>query len=129
LVEIDFFGTRPVDTNIPQSRVLNQPRLRVAYFQLEKGDFKLVAGQDKIIISPLDPVSLSHVAVPLGFAAGDLFGWLPQVRVDYTHKFASTTALFQFAVLRPSFSDPRLASTGTQTNTGDLPAVGTSLDS
>jgi hypothetical protein len=128
LVEIDFFGTRPVDTNIPQSRVLNQPRLRVAYFQLEKGDFKLVAGQDKIIISPLDPVSLSHVAVPLGFAAGDLFGWLPQVRVDYTHKFASTTALFQFGVLRPSFSDPRLASSGTQTNTGDLPAVGTSLD-
>ncbi len=119
LVEIDFFGTRPVDTNIPQSRVLNQPRLRVAYFQLEKGGFKLVAGQDKIIISPLDPVSLSHVAVPLGFAAGDLFGWLPQVRVDYTHKFESTTALFQVGVLRPSFADPRL---------GDQPAAGTSLD-
>jgi hypothetical protein len=118
-VEMDFFGTRPVDTNLPQDRVLNQPRLRVAFFQLQKGDFKLVAGQDKIIISPLDPVSLSHVAIPLGYSAGDLFGWLPQVRVDYNHKFGNTGTLFQFGVLRPTFGDARLA---------DQPAPSTSLD-
>ncbi|PYU31277.1 MAG: hypothetical protein DMG31_12425 [Acidobacteria bacterium] len=118
-VEIDFFGTRPIDTNLPQNRVLNQPRLRLAFFQLQKGDFKLVAGQDKIIISPLDPVSLSHVAVPLGYSAGDLFGWLPQVRVDYNHKFGDTGTLFQFGVLRPAFGDPRL---------GDEPAASVALD-
>jgi hypothetical protein len=122
LVEFDFFGTRPVDpTTVPQSRVLNQPRLRLAYFQIQKGDWKFVAGQDKIIISPLDPVSLSHVAVPLGYSAGDLFGWLPQVRVDFSHKFSSeTTTLFQFGVLRPSFADARF---------GDQPTAGTSIDS
>ncbi len=119
-VEIDFFGTRPIDTNLPQNRVLNQPRLRLAFFQLQKGDFKLVAGQDKIIISPLDPVSLSHVAVPLGYSAGDLFGWLPQVRVDYNHKFGDTGTLFQFGVLRPAFGDPRLL---------DEPATSVALDS
>ncbi len=119
-VEIDFFGTRPIDTNLPQNRVLNQPRLRLAFFQLQKGDFKLVAGQDKIIISPLDPVSLSHVAVPLGYSAGDLFGWLPQVRVDYNHKFGDTGTLFQFGVLRPAFGDPRLL---------DEPAASVALDS
>src|SRR2546428_12263787 len=118
-VEIDFFGTRPIDTNLPQNRVLNQPRLRLAFFQLQKGDFKLVAGQDKIIISPLDPVSLSHVAVPLGYSAGDLFGWLPQVRVDYNHKFGDTGTLFQFGVLRPAFGDPRL---------GDVPAARVAVD-
>ena len=118
-VEIDFFGTRPIDGDLPQDRVLNQPRLRVAFFELQKGDFKLVAGQDKIIISPLDPVSLSHVAVPLGYSAGDLFGWLPQVRVDYNHKFGNTGTLFQFGVLRPAFGDPRL---------GDEPAASVSLD-
>ena len=118
-VEIDFFGTRPIDTNLPQNRVLNQPRLRLAFFQLQKGDFKLVAGQDKIIISPLDPVSLSHVAVPLGYSAGDLFGWLPQVRVDYNHKFGDTGTLFQFGVLRPAFGDPRLL---------DEPAASVALD-
>ena len=119
-VEIDFFGTRPIDTNLPQNRVLNQPRLRLAFFQLQKGDFKLVAGQDKIIISPLDPVSLSHVAVPLGYSAGDLFGWLPQVRVDYNHKFGDTGTLFQFGVLRPAFGDQRLL---------DEPAASVALDS
>jgi hypothetical protein len=100
--------------------VLNQPRLRLAFFQLQKGDFKLVAGQDKIIISPLDPVSLSHVAVPLGYSAGDLFGWLPQVRIDYNHKFGNTGTLVQFGVLRPAFGDARLA---------DQPVASTSFDS
>ena len=119
LVEFDFFGTRPVDSFVPQSRVLNQPRLRLAYFQIQKGDFKIVAGQDKMILAPLDPISLSHVAVPLGYTAGDLFAWLPQVRLDLTHKFGETTTLFQVGVLRPSFQDPRLA---------DQPAVGTSVD-
>ena len=114
-VEFDFFGTTPVDTDIPEDRVLNQPRLRKAFIQLQKGGFKLVAGQDNIIISPLDPISLSHVAYPLGFSAGDLFGWLPQVRVDYAHKWAhSTSTLFQFGVLRPAFGDARL---------GDQPPV------
>jgi hypothetical protein len=82
-VEFDFFGTTPADADLPEDRVLNQPRLRKAFFRLRRGNFDLVAGQDNIIISPLDPVSLSHVAVPLGYSAGDLFGWLPQVRVDY----------------------------------------------
>lgn len=107
-VEFDFFGTRPIDADLPQDRVLNQPRLRMAFFQLQKGDFKIVAGQDRIIISPLDPVSLSHVAIPLGYSAGDLFGWLPQVRFDYNHKFGNTSALFQVGILRPAFGDPRL---------------------
>jgi hypothetical protein len=118
-VEVDFFGTRSIDADLPQNRVLNQPRLRLAFLQLQKGDFKIVAGQDKIIISPLDPVSLSHVGVPLGYSAGDLFGWLPQVRIDYNHKFGNTSALFQLGVLRPAFGDPRLS---------DEPGASTSLD-
>jgi hypothetical protein len=117
-VEIDFFGTTPIDADLPEDRVLNQPRLRKAFFRLRKGDFDLVAGQDNIIISPLDPVSLSHVAVPLGYAAGDLFGWLPQVRVDYNHSFGKTGTLFQFGLLRPSFGDPRL---------GDQPTSGLTI--
>lgn len=119
-LEFDFFGSRPVDTLNPQSRVFNQPRLRFAYFQLTKGDIKITAGQDKAILAPLDPVSLSHVAIPLGATAGNLWAWLPQVRLDATHKIGNGSLLFQGGVLRPSFADPRF---------GDLPAVGTSLDS
>jgi hypothetical protein len=114
LAEFDFFGTTPVDTLLPQDRVLNQPRLRKAYFQLQKGHFKLILGQDDILISPMDPISLSHVAYPLGYSAGDLFGWLPQARVEYDHGFGNTTMLLQFGLLRPAFGDARL---------GDQPPV------
>jgi hypothetical protein len=119
-VEFDFFGTRPADANLPQGRVFDQPRLRVAYFELTKGTWKFVAGQDKVIIAPLDPISFSHVAIPLGATAGDLWGWLPQVRVEKTQELSEkTTALFQFGVLRPEFGDPRL---------GDTTPSGVSLD-
>ena len=119
-VELDFFGVRPSDTFQPGSRVFNQPRLRLAYFQIEKGMWKVTAGQDRAIIAPLDPVSLSHVAVPLAATAGNLWGWLPQVRLDHTHKFGRTATLLQFGVLRPQFGDPALR---------DLPAPGTAVDS
>jgi hypothetical protein len=110
LAEMDFFGSRPIDPTLqPQDRVLNQPRLRRAYLQLDKGTWKIVAGQDKMIIAPLDPISLSHVAIPLGASAGDLWAWLPQVRVENREKFGNTTTLFQAGVLRPSFGDPRLS--------------------
>ena len=109
LVEIDFFGSRPVDPTFqPQDRVFNQPRLRRAYLQLDKGSWRIVAGQDKAILAPLDPISLSHVAIPLGATAGDLWAWLPQVRVENRHKFGGTTLLVQGGFLRPSFGDSRL---------------------
>ena len=109
-LEFDFFGTRPSDGTLTTGRVLNQPRLRFAYFQFGKNDWKITAGQDKAILAPLDPVSLSHVAIPLGSTAGNLWAWLPQVRFDYNKKFGETSAVFQFGVLRPQFADPRLES-------------------
>jgi hypothetical protein len=126
LVEIDFFGSRPVDQTLqPQNRVFNQPRLRRAYLQLDKGDWRIVAGQDKAILAPLDPISLSHVAIPLGATAGNLWAWLPQVRVENRHKFGKTTLLIQGGILRPSFGDFRLSDQGPAT-TG---LGGTAVDS
>jgi hypothetical protein len=108
LVEMDFFGARTLDNNLPENRLFNQPRLRMAYFQLEHKNLRFVFGQDKMIISPLDPVSLSHVGVPLGATAGDLWGWFPQARVDYSTKMGKTGLLAQFGVLRPQFGDAKL---------------------
>jgi hypothetical protein len=124
LVEMDFFGSRPSDTVSPGNRVFDQPRLRLAYVQMEKGSWKIVAGQDKMILSPLDPISLSHVAAPLGATAGDLWAWLPQVRADWSHKAGSTGLLFQAGVLRPQFGDPRLSDTVTAGTAVDVGSSG-----
>jgi hypothetical protein len=126
LVEIDFFGSRPNDPGFqPQNRVFNQPRLRRAYLQLDKGSWRIVAGQDKAILAPLDPISLSHVAIPLGATAGDLWAWLPQVRVENRHKFGKTTLLVQGGILRPSFGDSRLTDQAGLTGT----SAGSAVDS
>jgi hypothetical protein len=121
LIEIDFFGTRPSDGLLPENRVFNQPRLRMGYFQLEHQSWKIVFGQDKMILAPLDPVSLSHVGVPLGATAGDLWGWFPQVRVDWNHKIGNTGLLVQAGILRPQFGDPRI-------DTAAIPAGGSVFD-
>ena len=124
LVEIDFFGSRPNDSSLQtQNRVFNQPRLRRAYLQLDKGDWRIVAGQDKAILAPLDPISLSHVAIPLGATAGNLWAWLPQVRAENRHKFGKSTLLIQGGILRPSFGDNRLADQAGLTGTSAGSAV------
>src|ERR1035437_3473590 len=93
LFEMDFFGARTQDTFSPGNRVFNQPRVRLGYFQLEHRNLKFVFGQDKMILAPLDPVSLSHVGVPLGATAGDLWGWFPQARMDWSSKMGNTGLL------------------------------------
>lgn len=124
LVEMDFFGARTQDTFSPENRVFNQPRLRLAYFQLEHKSLKFVFGQDKMILAPLDPVSLSHVGVPLGSTAGDLWGWFPQARVDWSSKIGNTGLLAQFGVLRPQFGDTKLEAQPTSGSVIDLGSSG-----
>ena len=124
LFEIDFFGARTADTFSPQNRVFNQPRIRLGYFQLEHRNFKFVFGQDKMILAPLDPVSLSHVGVPLGATAGDLWGWFPQARMDWSSKLGSTGLLVQLGILRPQFGDTRLEAAPASGSVIDLGSSG-----
>ena len=124
LFEIDFFGARTADTFSPQNRVFNQPRIRMGYFQLEHRNLKFVFGQDKMILAPLDPVSLSHVGVPLGATAGDLWGWFPQARMDWTSKLGSTGLLVQLGILRPQFGDTRLETAPASGSVIDLGSSG-----
>ena len=124
LFEIDFFGARTADTFSPENRVFNQPRVRLGYFQLEHRNLKFVFGQDKMILAPLDPISLSHVGVPLGASAGDLWGWFPQARMDWTSKLGSTGLLVQLGILRPQFGDTRLETAPASGSVIDLGSSG-----
>jgi len=124
LFEMDFFGSRTADTFSPENRVFNQPRVRLGYFQLEHNGLKFVFGQDKMILAPLDPISLSHVGVPLGATAGDLWGWFPQARMDWSSKMKKVGLLVQLGVLRPQFGDTRLEAAPASGSVIDLASSG-----
>ena len=60
-------------------------RLRIASMRMEWKNTAIVAGQDNAFISPLSPTSFASLAVPALGYAGNLWGWIPQVRVE--HRF------------------------------------------
>ena len=60
-------------------------RLRTAYARMDWENTSLVVGQDNLFLSPLSPTSFASLAVPAFNYAGNLWGWIPQVRVE--HRF------------------------------------------
>lgn len=76
-VEMDLFA---VDANgaFPS---FPQPRLRTARAFLRLSRSELMIGSDTPLISDLDPVSTAALGIPEFSTAGNLWNWLPQVRV------------------------------------------------
>lgn len=60
-------------------------RLRIASMRLDWKRTSVVVGQDSLFLSPLSPTSFASLAVPSFGYAGNLWGWIPQVRVE--HRF------------------------------------------
>lgn len=75
--EVDFFGGGGGDA----SPLFPPPRLRTARGFLKWAHTELMVGADTPLISDLDPISLSAIAVPNFSTAGNLWNWLPQIRV------------------------------------------------
>jgi len=81
-VQVDFSGGF---TNTSDGVNLGLVRLRVASLRMDWKNTSIVAGQDDAFVSPLAPTSFASLAVPAFGYAGNLWGWIPQVRVD--HRF------------------------------------------
>ncbi len=78
--ELDFFGG--VSTTPGDRRLFPEPRLRVARAEIRWARTSLFVGSETPLISDLSPISVAAVGVS-GFAtAGNLWNWLPQVRVS-----------------------------------------------
>jgi len=60
-------------------------RLRTATMHMDWSRTSVVAGQDNIFFSPLSPTSFASLIVPAFGYAGNLWAWVPQVRVE--HRF------------------------------------------
>ena len=98
---IDLFGAAQSNP----ARSFPQLRLRTARAILDWDKAQVLAGQDDPLFMGLNPVSLAAVGTPAFVAAGNLWLWLPQLRVGAELGEALRVGL-QAAVLAPVSGEP-----------------------
>lgn len=81
-IEFDFAGGFP---STPNGVNFGIARMRTASLRLDWNNTSIIAGQDSLFFSPLSPTSFASLATPAFAYAGNLWGWIPQVRVE--HRF------------------------------------------
>lgn len=97
-------GTLYADFFAGTGNSLNQLlRVRVASIQVDWKNFTIMAGQEKPLIAPREPTSLAQVGVSPLTAAGNLWRWLPQARIERRVSFTRSSGLHAaIAVLQTS---------------------------
>lgn len=86
-VHMDFAGGFP---STPNGVVFGIARLRTASARFDWANTSVIAGQDSLFISPLSPTSFASLATPAFAYAGNLWGWIPQVRVEHRFDLSDT---------------------------------------
>jgi hypothetical protein len=81
-LQVDFSGGF---TSTANGNNLGLIRMRIATMRMDWEKTSLVVGQDNLFLSPLSPTSFASLAVPALAYAGNLWGWIPQVRAE--HRF------------------------------------------
>lgn len=77
-------------------------RLRTGTMHLDWKNTSIVAGQDSIFFSPGSPTSFASLAVPALSYSGNLWGWIPQLRVEHRVPLGEDSNLiFQGGILDP----------------------------
>jgi hypothetical protein len=84
-LQFDFSGGFPNTFNGVNFGLV---RLRIASMRMDWEHTSIVAGQDNAFVSPLSPTSFASLAVPALGYAGNLWGWIPQVRVEHRFDFS-----------------------------------------
>jgi hypothetical protein len=82
-------------------------RLRTGTMRLDWTHTSIVAGQDGLFFSPNSPTSFASLAVPAFSYAGNLWSWVPQVRVE--HRFTlgeDSNLLVQGGILDSQSGEP-----------------------
>ncbi|MBC8086408.1 MAG: hypothetical protein H7Z40_04025 [Phycisphaerae bacterium] len=90
-VDLDFSGG--VSSGPGDRRLFPEPRLRTARAQLRWERTELLIGSETPLISDLNPISVASVGLPGFAAAGNLWNWLPQIRLTREVLGSSTSAL------------------------------------
>src|SRR6185437_13229031 len=92
-LQFDFAGGFP---NTPNGDTFGLARLRTGTVRLDWANTSLIGGQDAPLFSPLSPTSVATLATPSLAYMGNLWTWVPQLRVE--HRVAlSETSNFAFS--------------------------------
>jgi hypothetical protein len=78
-LQLDLAGGFPAVPNGVNSGIL---RLRTGTMRMDWTNTSVVVGQDGIFFSPNSPTSFASLAVPALSYAGNLWSWVPQIRVE-----------------------------------------------
>ncbi len=93
-------GTLYADFFSGTGNSLNQlMRIRVASIQVDWKNYTVAAGQEKPLIAPREPTSLAQVGVSPLTAAGNLWRWLPQARIERRVSFTKSSGLHAAAAI------------------------------
>ena len=87
-LQFDFAGGFP---NTPNGATFGLARLRTGTARLDWSNTSLVAGQDTPLFSPLSPASVATLATPSLAYMGNLWTWVPQLRVEHRVPLSDTS--------------------------------------
>ncbi len=114
-LQLDLAGGFPPVPNGINSGLM---RLRTATMRMDWTSTSLVVGQDAIFFSPGSPTSFATLAIPALSYAGNLWGWVPQIRVEHRVALGNDSSLlFQGGILDPVTGEAPGTLSGTQSGT------------
>jgi hypothetical protein len=77
-------------------------RLKTGTMRLDWTNSSIIVGQDSIFFSPNTPTSFASLAIPALSYAGNLWSWVPQIRVEHKVNVGDGSSfLFQGGILDP----------------------------
>jgi hypothetical protein len=98
-LQLDLAGGFPSTPNGINSGLM---RLRTATMRMDWTNTSVVVGQDELFFSPNSPTSFATLAVPALSGAGNLWAWVPQIRVEHRVTLGEDSSLlFQGGILDP----------------------------
>ena len=106
-LDVDVFGGQQPSTG---GRTFPLVRLRRAFAVLERGRLTVFAGQEAPPIAEINPSSLASIGIPEFAGAGNLWLWIPQLRIGARVAEVGAVRLgVEAAVLAPTSGDAQTA--------------------
>lgn len=106
-------------SNVPNGINSGLMRLRTGTLRMDWTNTSLIAGQDTIFFSPNSPTSFASLAIPALSYAGNLWSWVPQVRVEHRLALGEKSGLlFQAGILDPVSGEVPASLPGTAAGNG-----------